>query len=195
MVDIALKCGCGAVEGKITDVVASSSAPIVCYCKDCQAFAHYLEQGDDILTKEGGTEVLQIYPCQFQITKGVDKLQSMRLTHKGLLRWYTSCCKTPVANTISSKMAFTGVIHSLISDKQTLQETCGPIRHHIMGKYALGKPDGVTLSEKFPPGVMMRVVYKLMFGRLLGKAKPNILFQADGKPIAKPVIASAEPVP
>jgi len=193
MVDISLKCKCGAVEGQIRDVSANSGTRAVCHCKDCQAFAHYLGRADDILTKEGGTEVYQIYPCQLQITKGEAQLHSMRLTPKGLLRWYTDCCKTPVGSTIASHVAFIGVNHLLINDKAALEQTCGPVRYYVQGQYASGKPAGVTLSEKFPLKLIVRTIVKLLLGRLRGKARPNVLFQANGKPISKPVIVSTQP--
>ena len=114
MATLSLKCRCGEVSGSATDVTPSSGTRVVCCCSDCQAFAVYLGAQSDTLDDFGGTEIFQLTQSQFVIDQGMDKLRSMRLTKKGLLRWYTGCCNTPIGNTITAKMPLVGVIHTFI---------------------------------------------------------------------------------
>ncbi len=44
MVDIPLRCLCGRMRGVARAVSPSAGFRFVCYCKDCQAFARFLEQ-------------------------------------------------------------------------------------------------------------------------------------------------------
>ena len=94
-----LQCKCGKVKGYVTH--AERVDRVVCYCKDCQAFAHFLGE-NGILDERGGTDIIQALPRDVNFTKGVDALACIRLTPKGLLRWYTSCCNTPVGNILEN---------------------------------------------------------------------------------------------
>jgi hypothetical protein len=81
----AIRCSCGAVAGT---VVASGRANHgVCYCDDCQAFAHFLGRAPEILDPRGGTEVVQVRPRDVTFSAGVDRLACMRLTAKGVVWW------------------------------------------------------------------------------------------------------------
>jgi hypothetical protein len=191
LVDVPLKCSCGEVAGTAVDVSARNGTRVVCYCDDCQTFARHLGRGDDILTEQGGTELFQIYPCQFEITKGADKLRSLRLKPGGLLRWYTDCCNTPVANTISAKMPFVGIFHNFMDNKASRDKDLGPVRCRVQGKYALGKSADTDIHPKHPVGLLWRIVTKMLMGKLTGKNSPNTLFGPDGRPVSKPVIVSA----
>ena len=91
MNDLLLKCRCGEVEGVLTDISPTNCIHLVCYCDDCQAFAHQLGHDADILDEHGGTEVVQITPRQIRVNAGIDHLKSMRLRPGGLLRWHTDC--------------------------------------------------------------------------------------------------------
>ena len=89
------------------DVSPSTGTRVICYCQSCQAFARFLG-GTGILDAHGGSDILQVSPSHVRITEGIDRLRSMRLTEKGLIRWYTDCCKTPVGNTIGGGFPFIG---------------------------------------------------------------------------------------
>ena len=191
MVDVPLKCSCGEVAGTAVDVSARNGTRVMCHCDDCQAFARYLEQEDEILNENGGTDLFQIYPCQFEITKGAEKLRSLRLTPKGLLRWYTQCCNTPVANTISGKVPFVGVIHNFMDDEGSRDTNLGPLRSRVQGKFALSTAADVDIHPKYPIGLSMRIARKLLIGKLSGKNSPNTLFDPVGKPLSIPSIVSS----
>ncbi len=97
MVDILLRCGCGRVRGYAHGVSRSAGFRFVCYCKDCQAFARFLER-TDILDVAGGTDIFQMPPGRVMFTAGFEALSCLRLSGKAL-RWYADCCRTPIANT------------------------------------------------------------------------------------------------
>ena len=86
----------------------------VCYCTDCQAFAQFLQRPTDILDSLGGTDHANASQ-DISFTEGTDNLACMRLTDTGLLRWYASCCHTPIGNTPPNfKLSFIGLIHTCL---------------------------------------------------------------------------------
>src|SRR5690349_1155068 len=44
--DLQLRCRCGHTRGVASNVSPSSGLRFVCYCRDCQAFAHFLHRAD-----------------------------------------------------------------------------------------------------------------------------------------------------
>lgn len=53
--NLPLRCTCGQVRGVAINVSPSTGFRFVCYCKDCQAFAHFLER-KGVLNQAGGTD-------------------------------------------------------------------------------------------------------------------------------------------
>jgi len=188
---ISLSCQCGAVIGTAINITPSSGNRVVCCCSDCQAFAEHLNRESDTLDKFGGTEIFQTSLSQVKIDQGQDKLKSLRLTKGGLLRWYTECCNTPVANTASAKIPFAGVIHTF-HDVADPENTLGPIRAIVQTQYAKGTPDYPKHSAKFPVGITLRIMRKLLLWKLQGKGKPSVFFNVNGQPLVKPIIVNEE---
>jgi len=56
----ALQCRCGTIKGWVGDT--QSANRVVCYCRDCQAFARFLGQGSETLDAQGGSDVIQTLP-------------------------------------------------------------------------------------------------------------------------------------
>ena len=110
----------------------------------------------------------------------------MRLTPKGMIRWYTNCCKTPVGNTISASFPFIGIIHNFMDDTGRRDQNIGPVRAYVQGQYATGLPPNVSTHPKFPLGITMRIMKRMLVGKLTGKSRPNPLFNEDGSPISDP---------
>lgn len=188
MTTINLTCGCGAVTGCAANVTPSSGSRVVCCCSDCQDFAAHIGRESDTLDTFGGTEIFQMSQSQVTIDQGHDKLQSMRLSKKGLLRWYTSCCNTPVGNTMSAGMPFVGVIHTFM-DIPDRDAALGPVRAYVQTQHAKGEPDYPHHSPKFPLGITLRIMRKMLAWKIQGKHKPSVFFGDDGRPVVKPIIA------
>jgi len=87
-----LACACGTWRGALA-ADSITGARGVCYCDDCQAYARFLGR-DDTMNAAGGTEVIQTWPAQLTVTAGANQLRLMRLTPKGLHRWYLACCRS-----------------------------------------------------------------------------------------------------
>jgi len=172
----------------------TSGNRVVCCCGDCQAFAEYLQCEEDILDEFGGTEIYQTSQAQVEISSGQDQLKSMRLKRKGLLRWYTGCCNTPVANTMNAGMPFAGIFLNFMAfeNSEDRERTLGPIRAVVQTQHARGTPGYSEHSAKFPLGITLRIISKMLQWKLQGKNKPSAFFDDQGLPIAKPLIASEQ---
>lgn len=168
-----IRCRCGALQGQLQR--NGREARLVCYCKDCQAFARYLCADADILDATGGTEVIQTQPRFVTFTAGREHLACMRLSDKGLVRWYAACCNTPIGNTAATnKLAFVGLIHNCLSvpDKTALN-AFGPVLARVNGKSALGSPkpkdSGLAIA-------IWRALKMMLKARLNGSYKQSPFF-------------------
>jgi hypothetical protein len=123
-----LQCRCGTLKGYVTHPERVNRA--VCYCRDCRAFAHFLGRANDILDAQGGSDVIQAIPANVTFIAGTEALACMRLSEKGLLRWYTRCCNTPIGNTVAKyRVSFVGLVHSCLdSTGESLDASFGPVR-------------------------------------------------------------------
>lgn len=190
MTEVPLKCSCGIVQGVAHNITTNSGTRLVCYCDDCQAFARYLKRDNVILDEYGGTDIFQMTPSQIEITEGTEQLRCIRLSSKGLFRWYTACCKTPIGNTMPSSMPFVGLIHNFMDDEGIRDITLGPVRGYVQIKFAKEvlpielKPTGFSLR------MIMRSLRKLLIWKVKGLNKPSPFFDVDGNPISDPHILS-----
>jgi Family of unknown function (DUF6151) len=162
----------------------------VCYCRDCQAFAHFLGRADDILDASGGTDVIQTRAADVAFTQGKEALACMRLTPNGLLRWYAMCCNTPIGNTLSnSKISFVGLVHNCLEGAgPELAESFGPVRAHVNTESTQGKVESSSLALV---AVILRFIALVARARIDGSYRRSPFFAADsGEPIAVPRVLS-----
>src|SRR6266853_5035089 len=106
---VELRCRCGEVRGWVADASPRTVNRVVCYCDDCQAFAHQLGRAD-LLTAKGGSDIVQVAPASLTFVKGQHRIAGLRLAPKGLFRWHTTCCNTPVGNTLGPAIPFVGIV-------------------------------------------------------------------------------------
>src|SRR5262245_27846255 len=106
---VELRCRCGEVRGLLKSPSSQTVNRVVCYCDDCQAFAHQLRRAD-LLDAHGGTDIIQVAPAALELVQGKSRIAGLRLTPKGLYRWHTTCCHTPVGNTVSPAIPFVGIV-------------------------------------------------------------------------------------
>jgi Family of unknown function (DUF6151) len=180
-----LQCRCGTLKGYV-----DTSKPVnraVCYCTDCQAFAHYLGRPSEILDSNGGTDVVQTLPAKVTFTQGQETLACMRLSDKGLVRWYANCCNTPIGNTAANyRLSFIGLIHNCMEDPSaSLNDSFGPVRMWSFTKTAK------TTIKASPFGMLpgiLKIFGMILRARLNGAYRRNPFFSNTGIPIVNPKI-------
>jgi len=185
-----LRCQCGTVQGYVITDGALTRA--ICYCKDCQSFAHYLGRAKDILDDLGGSDIVPMSPRSVVFTHGRESLACMQLSPKGLLRWYTKCCNTPIGNTWRhNKLAYIGVVHNCLGNKEpSLDESFGPVRIYVNPQSAKNK---VTAKSRGAVGMMLRWIRMMVAERISGNYKKSPFFvAATGQPIAIPTVLTLE---
>lgn len=186
-----LQCRCGTVKGWVKEPRSANHS--MCYCKDCQAFANFLGQDAQILDAQGGSDIIQVLPKNVSFTQGVEALACIRLTDKGMLRWYASCCNTPIGNTMANfKISFIGLVHNCLENSQTpLQDSFGPIRVWANTQGAKGNPKP---KSRGVGTILLWAVTNVLKARINGSYKQTAFFLKDkGTPIVNPrVLSSAE---
>lgn len=185
-----LRCRCGKFQGQVSRSRRATRA--VCYCKDCQAYARFLGT-PGVVDQDGGTQVVISLPRHVRFTAGVEVLACLSLGERGLLRWYASCCNTPIANTPRSpKVPYLGLIHSCLErGSSSIESTFGRLRIAVNTESARRKVRSTPVASTM--GVLGFIM--AAFGdRLGGGYKHNPFFTADTRiPVRRPrVLSSAE---
>lgn len=186
--DHPLQCRCGTLKGHVLPSARVNRC--VCYCRDCQAFAHFLGKPGEILDAQGGTDVLQVRPANVTFTQGREALACMRLSPKGMLRWYTACCNTPVGNTLADyRVSFVGLVHSCLEGAgASLDESFGPVRVWVNTKSAKGE---VKTGSAGMMSAVLPFIALVARPRIDGSYKHTPFFSPDtGAPIVTPKVLS-----
>lgn len=187
-----IQCDCGEFKAEIKNFPKETPGRLGCYCDDCQAYAVYLGR-TDILDQSGCTEVVPVYPSNFVFKQGIEKLKCTRLFENGTCRWSTTCCNSPIANT-KIGMPWAGVFASayLQKNKNYLENTFGPIKSRIMGKFAKGSPAPGT-PMKMDLKAFVTVFPFMLKGAIFKKSKHSPFFGQDGKtPIVQPTVLTLD---
>lgn len=189
MVDVPIRCECGAVQGRLRTTKPGAATRLVCYCKDCQAFAHYLGCAEATLNANGGTEICQLAPRELEFGQGVEALACLRLTPSGPLRWYAKCCHTPIAITPASRrVSFAGMVLSCVARAPAMdaEAAFGPVRMHIFKQSATGERRALDGLPGMKPARMLSLALRMCGALLSGRHRLNPFFDAGGAPIASP---------
>lgn len=191
--DVELECKCGEVHGHARDVSAKTVNRVICLCADCQAFAHHLGRAD-LLDPRGGSDIIQLAPAAVSFDRGTDKIAALRLGPKGPYRWYATCCKTPLGNTVKPSVPFVGIVHELFRDARDPErrlELFGPPRATIHGKYAIGEPPPGSVKPNL--GFLVHTAALILGWKIRGRAWPHPYFdRATGEPRFPVVVLSRE---
>ncbi|WP_425098248.1 DUF6151 family protein [Tropicibacter sp. S64] len=172
-----LQCKCGETQWKVE--FTPRPTHLACYCSDCQAYVNHLGQGDGYLNAAGGTELLQTVPSALRFIRGAENLRLLRLTSKGLFRWYSGCCNTPVANTLKSPgFPFVGLV------LPSGAEGFGPLEAEVMTKSAK-----VPVKEHGFNATGFGILRRGLMAKLTGRGR-SPFFDDAGKPIVAPMIVS-----
>lgn len=178
------ECSCGSVCGAIERATPDHGDHVVCHCSDCQALAKYLGQADRILDQHGGTALYQSRCARLRFRSGKGLMAGLHLTDGKTLRWYASCCDTPMFNTYEN---------GRIPYITTLLANCDDA-----GRARLGKPLGhlflheakgdVSGLRPLSMGRLMRRFFVRMLKDIVsGDRRRNPLFDHETfEPVAKP---------
>ncbi len=188
MADIPFSCSCGTVKGALVDVDRKAGSRITCYCKDCQTAARALGRSD-LLGARGGTAIYQTTPAHIAITEGAEQLACLRLSRKGLMRWYADCCNTPLFNTLAhAKLCFAGVLlHTVAPDARG---ALGPLTAATFTESAAG--DGPPVRKHGFAKTGYNIVRRHLRAKLGGAASMAPFFDAQGAPTCTPRILTLE---
>ncbi len=179
-------CRCGKVQGDLLGASARNGSHVVCHCGDCQAFARFLEV-PDILDPNGGTAIYQTLPGRMAFTQGSALLRALQMSENGLLRWYASCCGTPLGNMPPTpKFRFVGVPLAALP---AVQDELGPAVGSFSGKEA---PEGAHPPEDFGFSRIRRLAALRHLASMIGIAPGGSPYFVDGKPIVVPHVLTAE---
>ena len=185
-----LRCRCGTIQGFVKNPQRANR--VVCYCRDCQAFARFLGSESETLDARGGSEVIQVIPKDVIFNQGVDSLACLRLTDKGMIRWYAACCRTPIGNTLENfKISFVGLLHDCLETADApLQDSFGPVRSYVNPRGAIGdsKPKSAGMWT-----TVWWIISRIGKARVSGDYKHTPFFRMDtGKAIAEPHVLSVD---
>jgi len=183
-----LRCRCGRLRGEVAPSSFANRA--VCYCRDCQSYAHALDRAAETLDPHGGTEVVATLAVDVRFTDGRDALACLSLTERGLLRWYASCCGTPIANTPRDrKLAYVGLMHNAIDHPpEAGTDRFGPVRLRLSRNTARGTPPPAGPGRI---GALLALMVAMVRARLGGTYARSPFFGADGRTVATPRVLDA----
>lgn len=174
-----MTCTCGKTRWRVDAEV--SGRVVTCYCADCQAYAIHLGVTDRYLDADGGTRLRQTIPAGIDFPDGTDTLGLLRLGPRGLFRWHTTCCNTPVANTLTKPgLPFVGVVLPAGDDR------FGPARAVVQTR-AARRP----VKERGMLAAVASLFTRAARARLSGQTATPF-FGPDGAPIVAPVVPSRD---
>jgi hypothetical protein len=175
-----LSCTCGKVRAIASGVGPNTVNRIVCYCSDCQAFLHQLRRSD-LFDAHGGSDIVQLAPASLRIEQGQALIRVLRLSEKGLFRFYASCCNTPFGNCVPFP-PFLGIARQTFSFDASggADAAVGAPRGLVYGQHAVGTPP--PGSTKLNPLLIARILLSMLRWRLRGQHKPHPYFDENKQP-------------
>ncbi len=124
-----------------------------------------------------------------KLTAGTDAMRCLRLSDK-VLRWYTECCRTPIANTPAGPgFPVIGMVHCFMdhgADGRSRDEVLGPPLCRIFERSAVGP---LPANAPGPPsvGLFARRASKMLGWWVRGLGQPTPFFDDRTKaPCAAP---------
>lgn len=184
-----LRCSCGALTGAVEHERLANHS--ICYCEDCQAFARFLGREAELLNSRGGIENIQVLPKDVTFNAGMQHLACVRLSERGLLRWYAACCNTPIGNTpATSRLPFVGLSRACLESAiPTVATSFGPARFCLHTGGARGRPKPEPFGGA---SFAVWLIRSRLRARFTGGFRVNPFFDvAADRPIAAPRVLSA----
>jgi hypothetical protein len=188
--DIPLRCRCGRVRGVAAEIAPHTGFRFVCYCRDCQAFARFLER-PDVLDAAGGTDIFHLPAGRVRFSAGTDAVRCLKFSSR-VFRWYSDCCRTPIGNTAGPRFPAVGIIHCFmdIDAGRARDAALGAPLCRIFERSATG-----PLAPDAPPprslGLVARRLPTLLGWWLRGRGRPNPFFDDHtSAPLAVPRVCT-----
>jgi hypothetical protein len=176
------------MRGEVSGITPATESRAVCYCDDCQIYALHLGT-PGILDARGGTDACLLTPAQVKITAGMEQLRCLRLSPKGLYRWYAGCCNTPLGNTVSPSLPVVVLVHSCMDHgERSRDEDLGQPKVKMLARFAVGGlPPGA--HAKTPVFKMLpHFVAHLAKAYLGGRGKPSPFWDEHRKLRVEPTL-------
>jgi len=185
-----LECACGRLKGTLA--AGAKYMRAVCYCRDCQAYAESLGEPGKVLDANGGTDVVASLQAYVRFTDGIGQLACLSLTGRGLLRWYASCCNTPIANTPRDpRISYVGIIHTALGrDEGRLDATFGPPR---LATNVDSARDAVASNHIRTLTATLRIIARVAQARLNGSWRRSPFFGSELRPLVNPRVLGTRP--
>ncbi|MCK0165970.1 GFA family protein [Jannaschia sp. S6380] len=179
MPSLGFACTCGTLRGEIADVSPAAYTHIICHCHDCRAAYTHLGLADP--EKVG---ILQTTQDRVKITQGGEKLRVFRHTPRGALRWYATCCDTPLFFTpLKARLVHVGVN----ADRLDTPDDAGP----VVAEAFIPAPGGKQRHKgtaRMVGGMVSRMVAK----NLNGDWRDTPFFDDAGTPTVSPQVLTRE---
>jgi len=179
-----LRCRCGQVHG--TFDAARGGTRALCYCRDCQAYARWLGRAEQILDREGGSDIVACLPSGLRIVEGEDALACISLGERGLLRWYARCCHTAIGNTPRDpRVSYLGLMRDFVAGGEA---ALGPAFGQPSLRINTASATAPVKSTKLgATAAMFGITTRLLVARVGGGWRDTPLFDAaTGKPRRAP---------
>ena len=162
-----------------------------CYCKDCRAFARFLAQSG-VLDASGGIDIVATAPAAVRFTAGSEHVTCMSLSPKGLLRWYASCCRTPLGNTPRNpKVLYAGMLTACFDAAPQVVDRAFGSRDRIV----LNTGSATAAVRRATPLAFVAGGLRILVGIIgarLRRERTSPFFDASGRPLREPEVISRE---
>ena len=164
--DIPFACSCGTVQGVLVTMTPAGGTRADCSCNSCREAPLWLGQPSPIPAR-----YFQTTPDRVRFTAGADHLAAFTWSQKTLLRWYATCCNTPLFNTAASpKVPFASLYVDSAADPAAL----GPVVAHAFIDKGNGKQGHKGLGT-----FVWRMAKRAIPARLSGRWRNTPFFDPD----------------
>ncbi|WP_345725514.1 DUF6151 family protein [Qipengyuania mesophila] len=172
------------MAGEIEKATAAEGDYVVCHCTDCRDLVRHFGHEARLLDAHGGTALYQSRCARMRIDRGRERLAELHMTEGPTLRWYASCCDTPLFNTYrNGRIPYVTTL--LANCDAAARASLGePLGHLFIGD-ATGDTSG--LKPLSMNRLMRRFFPRMIKDILSGDRRRSALFDPETlEPIAKP---------
>ncbi|MEM9795560.1 MAG: DUF6151 family protein [Pseudomonadota bacterium] len=176
MPDLSFACRCGLLRGQLKGMDPKAYTHVVCHCADCRSAYTHLGLADP-----DKVSIIQTSQDAVKITQGGEHLRVFRLSPKGALRWYATCCDTPLFYTpLKARLVHVGINADRVEGDLSRVEAEGYIH----------TPKGT--KNKGIPRMLGKMISRMAAKNLNGDWKDSPFFEPDGAPIRPPQVLTRE---